>query len=103
MTHLDYLRTLAPRVFYWREVGADLTDDDLSINVCKTCGDVWHFESEESFTDWSSFHSMCEDAPCSLCGQPTNTPDACFECFHSPFGVGWEREMMERWAYEGAV
>ena len=101
MTALDYLRTLTPRVTHWREVGADLTDADLGIERCVHCGDVWHYESDERLSDWSRFHAGCAEAPCDLCGQPTNTPDACFDCYHAPFGVGWEREMMERWAYEG--
>lgn len=100
MTHLDYLRTLAPRVLYWVQDGPDLTDGDIAFDMptetCRTCGDVWHFESDETFTNWSSFHSQCAEAPCDLCGQPTNTPDACFECYHAPFGVGWEQDAMER-------
>ena len=100
MTYLDYLRTLAPRVLYWVEDGPDLTDEDIAFDMptetCRTCGDIWHFESEEPFTAWSAFHSQCAEVPCDLCGQPTNTPDACFDCYHAPFGVGWEQEMMER-------
>jgi hypothetical protein len=95
MTYLEHLTTLTPRVDHWREQGPDLTDKDLGIERCVHCGDVWHFESEQPLAEWSRFHAGCAEAPCSLCGQPTNTPDACFECYHSPFGVGWEREYAE--------
>lgn len=109
MTYLDYLRTLTPRVLYWREQGDDIaafSDEDeaaayeaqylAATLTCRTCGDMWHPESEESSSVWTSFHSQCAEAPCDLCGQPTNTPDACFECYHAPFGVGWEQDAMER-------
>lgn len=39
---------------------------------------------------------------CQHCGQPTNTPDACFDCYHAPFGIGWEEER-ERAFTEGGM
>jgi hypothetical protein len=106
MTYLDHLRTLAARVLYWREDGPDLTDDDIetiqylaAVVTCVHCDGTWHPESEERFADWSGFHAGCAESPCDLCGQPTNTPDACFDCYHAPFGVGWEREHAESNGY----
>jgi hypothetical protein len=39
-----------------------------------------------------------EPQPCDYCGELTNTPGACFTCFHSPFGIGWEMEMEDRYS-----
>jgi hypothetical protein len=41
--------------------------------------------------------------PCDLCGELTNTPGACFECFHKPYGAGWELEQEERFAWLGGA
>jgi hypothetical protein len=75
-----------------------MTDDDIptymlpATETCRTCGDVWVDESGVPFTEWSGFHALCAPAPCRFCGQETNTPDACFDCYHGPFGIGAQLE-----------
>jgi hypothetical protein len=50
-------------------------------------------------TNWSGINRTTEDPkPCDFCGELTNTPGACFTCFHEPFGIGWQMEMEERFA-----
>ena len=106
MTALTYLRTLTPRVHVWREDGPDLTDAELAavtdaayeaayaaaIVTCAGCDETWHPESEQPYAAWSGFHAGCIEQPCDHCGQPTNTPDACFTCYHEPFGIGWQND-----------
>lgn len=104
MTALTYLRTLTPRTAVWREHGADLTDAELvaahdaayeaayvaAIVTCSGCGETWHPESEQPCG--SGFHVGYIEQPCDHCGEPTNTPDACFTCYHEPFGIGWQND-----------
>lgn len=106
MTALTYLRALTPRVAVWREDGPDLTDAEIAaldaaayeaayeaaVKVCRSCGETWHPESEQPYSAWSSFHDGCTERPCDICGQLTNTPDACFTCYHEPFGIGWQTD-----------
>lgn len=99
MTYLTHLRTLTPRTLVWREDAPDL--DPISaeeaayaaaVVTCPGCGENWHPESSASRSQWDDFHSRCAPAPCDHCGQPTNTPDACFTCYHEPFGIGWQTD-----------
>jgi phage terminase large subunit GpA-like protein len=99
MTALDYLRTLTPRVAVWREDGPDAewasaeeAAYTAAIVTCPECGETWHPESEEPYSSWAGFHAQCKPAPCDHCGQLTNTPEACFTCYHEPFGIGWQND-----------
>lgn len=81
-----------------RDAAGEAEEYQRFVKTCGSCGENWHPESSATERQWVDFHSRCAPAPCDLCGQETNTPDACFECYHSPFGVGWQREMEERGA-----
>lgn len=79
------------------------TDEDgLDHYECEKCGEVFRGyngwpDNTPPQADWYERHRACDGPqPCRLCGKETNTPDACFECYHAPYGVGWEDEMMER-------
>lgn len=99
--HLTYLRELRPhgaaQLDHLRsiptiaqEVSDAQADEDRAEGVkrCRTCGDAWHPEFEQPLREWIDFHSRCAPAPCDWCGTPTNTPEACFDCYHGPAGIG---------------
>lgn len=93
--YLTYLRSVPLLGLSEREYEDHVFAEEFeaACRTCRTCGDVWHPEFEQSFTDWSSFHSGCAPHPCDGCGEPTSGPDYCFTCYHEPFGIGWQREL----------
>lgn len=110
MTYIDHLLTLTPRVYVWREDGPDLTEAEVealeyekAVVVCRSCGERWHPDSSETNAQWADFHSRCDEAPCDHCGELTNTPDACFTCYHEPFGIGWQQDRAEASAYGSGI
>lgn len=91
MTYLDYLRSIP--------VIGKPADWEPDPPTCPTCGEAWYPDSVHTWDEFTRFHAGCKEFSCDLCGQPTNTPDACFDCYHAPFGIGWEQDMMESAGY----